>query len=132
MIDISPLKKALATLDRALAARAKTPDDEFVRDACIQRFEYTYELCHKLLRRFLEESEPADTAQLSFPSLIRLAFTRGLLAQSWDSWNDYREARNNTSHAYDEAKAAAVLKTLPAFAGEVRFLVDALRARLGQ
>ena len=122
MIDVAPLRKALATLDAGLDALALAPDDHFIRDACIKRFEYCYELSHKMLRRYLEATEPATTDQLSFPAMIRLGFERGLLAGSWDVWNEFRAARNNTSHAYDEAKAGAVLKLLPAFASEARFL----------
>lgn len=40
-LNLSPLVKAIQSLQSALA-QAK---DEFVRDAVIQRFEYTYELC---------------------------------------------------------------------------------------
>jgi nucleotidyltransferase substrate binding protein (TIGR01987 family) len=129
MIDVSSLSKALATLDTGLAALAKAPDDKFIRDACIQRFEYSYELCHKMLRRYLEASEPVATDQLSFPALIRLGFERGLLAKSWDVWADFRTARNNTSHAYDEAKASAVLKILPDFTREAHFLLAAITSR---
>ena len=129
MIDISSLERALATLDAALAAHEAAPEDAFIRDACIQRFEYTYELCHRMLRRFLTASEPAGTEQLSFPTLIRLGHLRGLLAKSWDIWGSFREARNNTSHAYDEAKANSVLKILPEFATEAHFLVAALATR---
>ena len=70
MIDISSLIQALAMLDEALAARAAARADKFIRDACIQRFEYSYELTHKMLRRYLESSEPTKIHQLSFPNLI--------------------------------------------------------------
>ena len=30
-------------------------EDEQIRDGLIQRFEFTYELCHKMLRRYLKE-----------------------------------------------------------------------------
>jgi nucleotidyltransferase substrate binding protein (TIGR01987 family) len=128
VIDISPLKHALATLDRALDALAHAPNDEFIRDASIQRFEYSYELTHKLLRRYLEESEPA-VAELSFPQMIRLAFERNLLNTSWDVWKPFREARNQTSHAYDEQKATQVLRIIPQFAVEAAYLCRQIEAR---
>jgi nucleotidyltransferase substrate binding protein (TIGR01987 family) len=129
MIDISSLRQALATLDEALAARAGAPEDKFIRDACIQRFEYSYELAHKMLRRFLEAAEPGGVRELSFPNLIRLGFERGLLAQSWDVWMGFREARNATSHTYDEAKAAGVMEKIPAFAVAARFLATQIDAQ---
>jgi predicted nucleotidyltransferase len=49
-------------LEAALARHKQSPDDGIVRDACIQRFEFTYELSHEMLRRFLEatSANPAD------------------------------------------------------------------------
>jgi nucleotidyltransferase substrate binding protein (TIGR01987 family) len=128
MIDITTLKQALATLEEAVRARANNPADKYVRDACIQRFEYTYELTHKMLRRYLEETEPA-VREMSFPQLIRLGFARGLLRTSWDIWNDFRDARNKTSHTYDEAKAESVAALIPGFASEAAFLRDQIEAR---
>ncbi len=129
MIDISSLRQALATLDEALTAHARAPEDKFIRDACIQRFEYSYELTHKMLRRYLEATEPAEVHQLSFPNLIRLGYERGLLEQSWDVWTKFRDARNATSHAYDEAKASDVVEKIPSFAAAARFMAQQIEAR---
>jgi nucleotidyltransferase substrate binding protein (TIGR01987 family) len=128
MIDISSLRQALATLDEALAARATAPGDKFIRDACIQRFEYSYELSHKMLRRYLAESEPA-VHEMSFPRMIRLGYERGLLSESWDVWTIFRDARNATSHAYDEAKANEVLEKIPAFAAAAHFMAKQIEAQ---
>jgi nucleotidyltransferase substrate binding protein (TIGR01987 family) len=128
-IDLTSLHRALATLDEALVARSRAPEDKFIRDACIQRFEYTYELTHKMLRRYLEATEPAGVKELSFPNLIRLGYERSLLAQSWDFWANIRDARNATSHAYDEAKAAEVVAHIPAFATASRFLAMQIEAQ---
>lgn len=128
-LELSPFNRALAALDEALEALADRPGDKFVRDACIQRFEYSYELAHKFLRRYLETTEPAGVRELSFPDLVRLGFERGLLMESWDVWKDFRDARNATSHAYDEAKALEVIVKLPAFAKAARFLADQIAVR---
>jgi nucleotidyltransferase substrate binding protein (TIGR01987 family) len=129
MIDTSSLAKALDTLDIALSAHAAAPADAFVRDACIQRFEYSYELAHKMLRRHLAATEQSSVQELSFPNLIRLAYRRGRLAESWDIWSIFRDARNATSHAYNEAKAVEVVKNIPAFAAAARFLLTQLDAQ---
>ena len=47
MFDFTSLTKAIASLSAALDAAKVRPEDEFVRDASIQRFEYTDELCVK-------------------------------------------------------------------------------------
>ena len=62
MLDFRSLQLATASLAEALEAAKLRPDDAFVRDASIQRFEYTYELCVKSLRRaklqlFLRDAE---------------------------------------------------------------------------
>lgn len=84
-LDTLALSKAIRALQRALTQLEKTPEDEFVRDACVQRFEFTYELSSKFLRRYLALTEPnADDVQaMSFPTLIRTAAERGLLLNDW-------------------------------------------------
>jgi nucleotidyltransferase substrate binding protein (TIGR01987 family) len=128
MIDISSLRQALSTLDEALAARATAPGDKFIRDACIQRFEYSYESTHKMLRRYLAASDPA-VHEMSFPSLIRMGYERGLLAQSWDVWTQFRDARNATNDAYDEAIAEELVEKIPAFAIAARFMATQIEAQ---
>lgn len=131
MIDFSSLQKALKTLEEALTARAADPADKFIRDACIQRFEYSYELSHKMLRRFLEATEPspARIGELSFPDLIRLGFERGILAGEWVVWKGFRDARNITSHAYDETKAEEVLAGIPPFLQEAGKMLKEMTRR---
>ena len=43
-LDFTSLESALATLQVGIAAHKDAPEDLFIRDACIQRFEYTFEL----------------------------------------------------------------------------------------
>lgn len=131
MIDVSSLEKALASLNEALAAHASKPDDMFIRDAAIQRFEYTYELSHKMLRRYLEVSEPSMEVvqELSFLDLIRLASERGLLKSELVVWRKFRDSRNATSHAYDEAKAEAVFAGIASFRDEAKALLDEINTR---
>ena len=72
VIDFSSLEKALASLKRALDRSQGVPEDEELRDAVIQRFEYCYDLCWKMLKRQLEEEAPAafPADRLSFRELI--------------------------------------------------------------
>lgn len=127
-LDLSSLEKALAALAEVLAARKAEPGNGFVLDACIQRFEFTYELCWKMLRRHLENTEAAAESidAMSFPELIRMGSERGLLRSGWDRWKVWREARNATSHTYDALKAQKVAGVVPDFFEEARFLLEAL------
>ena len=130
-LDLSSLKNALTSLNEALNARKEQSDNLFIRDASIQRFEYTYELACKMLKRYLEmtEANPAEIDQMSFPTLIRTGAEKGLLKNSWDKWSYYRTARNLTSHTYNEVKAVEVCQIIPDFFEEASFLYEQLHKR---
>ncbi|MDX2101102.1 MAG: HI0074 family nucleotidyltransferase substrate-binding subunit [Alphaproteobacteria bacterium] len=131
MIDVGPLARALASLTEALEAYEQRDRDPFVRDAAIQRFEYTYELTHKMLRRALAEREPASAAvnELSFPDLVRLAHRRGLVRSEWAVWRRFREDRNATSHTYNPDTADRVFAGLMPFRDEAAYVLMKLTRR---
>lgn len=132
-LELSSFEKALASLIEALTEYDRT-QSQFVKDACIQRFEYTYELAHKLLKRQLEamSANPGEIDQMSFPDMIRTGAERGLLANGWDEWRRFRDARNATSHAYNEKKANEVFARIPAFRDEAAFLLARLAERTAE
>lgn len=127
MLQLTSLEKAITSLKEVLEEYEKTKNI-FVRDACIQRFEYTYELSHKMLKRHLEMSSanPAEIDQMSFQDLIRTGCEKALLLHGWGEWKLYRKARGATSHAYDEGKALDVLSMVPAFFEEAKYLFEQL------
>ena len=129
MLDFRSLQFAIASLAEALEAAEMRPDDAFVRDASIQRFEYTYELCVKSLRRQLEamSDSPAELDALGYRDMIRVGVERGLIVAEAE-WFRYRELRNITAHVYDPAKAAQVFGKLPAFLGDAKALLGKLVA----
>ena len=124
-LDIQPLKKAIASLQAALARHELAPDDDVVRDGCIQRFEFTYELSHKMLKRFLEatSADPAGVDAMAFPDLIRTGSERGILRSDWSHWKEFHKARSITSHVYDERKPREVFAVIPDFLGEAEHLL---------
>lgn len=131
MLDITSFEKALTTLAQALNAYKDAPTNDYIRDACIQRFEYCYELSHKMLKRYLEMTEPTTAVidDMSFASLIRLGYERGLLSAEWSIWKGFRQARNMTSHTYDEHKASDVYQIIPSFLIEASFLLQEIKKR---
>ena len=80
-LSIEPFEKAIVSLEVALDRHAQDSSDDLVRDACIQRFEFTYELAHKMLKRFLEatSANPDEFDNMTFQDLIRSGNERGLL-----------------------------------------------------
>jgi nucleotidyltransferase substrate binding protein (TIGR01987 family) len=128
MLDFTPLGKAVATLASALQETAVRRDDLLARDGCIQRFECTYELCVKSLRRQLEEmaDSPGEIDALGYKDMLRVAVERGLIADAV-AWFGFRELRNTTSHAYDPDKAAQVFNGIPSFLVQAQLLLDHLK-----
>ncbi len=130
-LDTSSLRQAIAQLARGLDEARAEPGRDLLCDGVIQRFEYTYELSHKLLRRFLEQTDasPDRLDGSSFADLIRLGSERGLLRSDWDVWRTYRTARGTTSHTYDSAMARQVFALVPAFLEDAQALLDVLDHR---
>jgi hypothetical protein len=90
-----------------LAEVVALPASELVRDATIQRFEFTFEVVWKALKLYLERqghecAGPRPT--------IKKAFTEKLINQAdeADLWFRMIEDRNLTSHAYDEKLAKSI------------------------
>lgn len=138
-LDFTPLENAIGQLEKSLKfARSplgqQSPDlFEQLRNSVIQCFEFTYELSHKMLRRFLREAaaNPDDFESMSFADLIRTGSEQGLLRSDWGRWKAYRQARTDSSHTYDEKKAAAVYEVAQDFVEEARFLYAKLIDRSG-
>ena len=131
MIDLSPFKSAVGQLQSAILEQASEPHRILLRAGLIQTFEYTFELSHKMIRRYLSETEPSPTAvaELTFEALIRRADELGLVVSPVATWKDFRQARTDTSHTYNEKKAESVLARIPAFAQEAAFLLKRLEER---
>ena len=128
-LDLTSFGLALASLHRAIARwDASQGQDEELRDACIQRFEYTFELSWKMLKRRLELDLPDahSVDAMNFRDLVRSGTERGLLRDA-DAWMVYRDKRNITSHTYNAAKAAEVAAVIPSFAVQAAGLLARLQ-----
>jgi len=95
-------KKALARLEEALAE--KEPD-QYVYDAVIKRFEFTYELAWKLLKAFIEYKGGED---VRFPrDIFKEAYAKGLL-ENGEVWLSMLQDRNLSSHTYSQERAMEI------------------------
>jgi nucleotidyltransferase substrate binding protein (TIGR01987 family) len=129
-LNLKSLQDALASLGRGLDRwQTAGAHDEELRDACIQRFEYCFELSWKMLKRRLELDLPdaGSVDAMSFRELIRHGGERGLV-RDVDAWMVFRDKRNTTSHSYNAAKAAEVAAVLPEFAVHALDLLAQLQA----
>jgi nucleotidyltransferase substrate binding protein (TIGR01987 family) len=131
-LDVTALANAVLRLREGLARCREEPTDEQLRDGLIQRFEFTYELSHRMLRRFLRETAPSpdEVERMAFADLIRAGSAQGVLRAGWPAWRRFREMRARTSHVYDGAAALAVAAAIPEFLQEAEHLCSALQRRL--
>lgn len=130
MIDLTPFEKALKTLDEIIIRYEKEKDDDAIRDAVIQRFEYTYSLSIKMLTRFLQSQAIDLPDTLTFNEIIRKANQLGLLLSNLEKWTDYRQKRNMTSHTYEESIAQSVVSVVYDFQKDATFLLNELKKRI--
>lgn len=131
-LDISPLSKAIQRLDEGLKRYQTDISDTQIRDGLIQRFEFTYELSHKMLRRYLilKSASPSLIGEMNFQDIVRTGNEKNLLLGNWMDWKKYREMRSRTSHTYDEETALDVVAGIPKFLAEVKFLQQKLESLL--
>ncbi len=129
IMDISPLEKSIARLDEGLTRYQQHRKDAQLRDGLIQRFEFTYELSHKMLKRYLKltSATPQLFDDMPFQDLVRLGNAQGLLHDNWPIWRKYREMRTKTSHTYDEEVALEVVTSIPDFLKEAIYLHEQLK-----
>ncbi len=121
-----------ARLREGLERHRREPYDELLRDGLIQRFTFSYELSHRMLRRYLRmvAASPDAFDQMPFQDLIRTGNEQGLLRGDWPVWRRYRDMRAKTSHTYAAAVAEQVVAGIPDFLADVLFLRDELQRRL--
>lgn len=130
-LDLSSLSNAVQRLREGLARYERERGDEQIRDGLIRRFEFTYELSHKMLRRYLrqEAASPDDIERLSFADLVRAGNAAGLLRGEWPAWRRFREIRTRTSHTYDAKAALEIVAAIPEFLLEAEHLCAELERR---
>jgi len=100
-------KRALDTLKEIL----EKPFSIVVRDATIQRFEYTFEALWKFLKEYLKEQE--GIISNSPKTCFRDAFSSGLLSEEEAvKFLEMTDDRNMTAHTYNENVAQILYKRI--------------------
>ncbi len=116
---------ALKTLDEVL----RQPKTAIVRDASIQRFEYTLEAVWKAAQRYLKVAESLDLA--SPKSVIRSCRQAGLLDDPQTrAALQMADDRNLTVHTYNESLAEQIYARILRYAPVLRAWLDAMASRL--
>lgn len=116
-------EKALASLKEAIDFHAKCQEEvakKIARDALIQRFEFCVELSWKVAAKTM--GSRSTTAN---PVIREMA--QNLLIADPGLWFEFVEARNKTSHSYNEAVAQEVHSTAIRFMPEGMALLEKLK-----
>lgn len=135
-LDLSSLRKAVDSLNRAVNVASHmingtvdTDQEDVIRAGVIQNFEFTYELCWKFMKRWLEINVSGETVDgLTRKELFRIAAEHRLIADV-EAWFSYHKARNETAHTYDKKKADDVYESAIRFLREARDLLNVLEEK---
>lgn len=112
----------LQTASKRLQEALKRDKDDIVRDAVIQRFEFTFELTWKAIMTILREN---DIEFRGVKTVFRDAARIGLL-ENVEDWFSYLEARNLTTHTYDLETAEKVYQRAKEFSKSLTTLLPKL------
>lgn len=94
-----------------LSEAAAQPETDLMRDATIQRFEFTFEVTWKTLKLYLER----QGFECSGPRpVLKKAFQASLIPtpEEADVWLRMLDDRNLTSHAYDRILALGIYQRI--------------------
>jgi len=103
--------RALNTLKEIV----KEPFSTIVRDAAIQRFEYTFEAFWKFIREYLKEKEGiiANSPKACFKEIFALGRVD---EEETVALQEMTDKRNDTSHTYKQAVAQAIYEKINGYA----------------
>lgn len=124
-VSIAEFTKALVSLQEVLMAQSTQQDPkikEMLRDASIQRFEFTIELAVKVSIKSLGLNSMAPK-----PAIREMA--RAGLIHDIQAWFDFIEARNKSSHSYDEDVAKEVMASANKFVVSAEDLLARLKTK---
>lgn len=136
LLVLESLQKAIKSLEAVLE---KATDEELIsridditiyaiKAGAIQNFEFTYELCWKFMKRWLENTLGNTYVDgVSRRELYRIAAEHQLI-NDVDQWMVYHKARNITSHTYNEDRAEEVFQIARIFVADAKKLLHQIEA----
>lgn len=131
-LNLSVLKNSLATLKECYQDLNSQNDEKmkiYIKDSCIQRFEYTYEAAKKIMNKFLKKEYDKKDSDLTINNIFREMYGLGLI-ENFENWVDYRQKRNLTSHEYDINLTYPIIDIIPDFINDTEFLINKLEGLL--
>jgi nucleotidyltransferase substrate binding protein (TIGR01987 family) len=127
---VERLKEKLDVAQRALKTLQEVVEEKnpkaILRDAAIQRFEYTFEAVWKVGQGFLRSHEGLEVG--SPKGTIRGLFQTGYLnARQAELGLKMVDDRNLTSHTYSEGLSEQIFKELPKYAALMQLCLSVIK-----
>ena len=102
--------KAIKRLQEAMAEYTANTQNTVIRDGLIQRFEFTFELSWKALKEYMIDQGIKN--EMQFPKQVLKTAYENRIINDEKVWLDMLEARNSTSHIYDDKAAERIGKNI--------------------
>jgi len=108
----------------------KEPFSMIIRDATIQRFEYTFEALWKFLKEYLREKEGivSNSPKACFKEIFSLGF---LTEEETVRCLEMTDRRNDTSHTYKEEVAKLIYSKIKGYYTLMKNLLDKFEDKIG-
>ena len=118
-------RRALETFEEILVE----PFSVIVRDAAVQRFEYTFEAVWKFIKQYLKDKEGivCNSPKSCFKELFGLGL---LMEEETVSCLEMTDRRNDTSHTYKEEVARMIYKKLETYTILINGLLDKIQDKI--
>ena len=105
-LDVTSFENTLNSLNEVIEVYNSDKTNLITRDSMIQRYEYTYSLALKMIKRFFSQGAFVENVEgMTFNEMVRQANKMNLLKSNLEKWTDFRLMRNLTSHTYNEKVA---------------------------
>ncbi|WNY24913.1 HI0074 family nucleotidyltransferase substrate-binding subunit [Methanolapillus millepedarum] len=123
VLDLTSLKNGINALKETIQgekeAKEITSNKRILnglRAGVIQDFELSYELCFRFMNRWMKENVNPDFVNnsLSRREFYKWCSTYGLI-DNVSAWMEFHEARNSSTHTYDEKIADQVFQAALSF-----------------
>lgn len=118
---ISEIQKQYSNAVKRLQEALEADTSDIQRDASIQRFEFTLDICWKLLKEVLKEKHGIDCS--SPKSCFREAYSQKLIEYD-EFWLELVDLRNETVHTYNEKFAKEIYSKLPKALDYFKLILD--------
>lgn len=121
--SLSKFSDAIAQLEEACGLYPVKSRLE--RDGTIQRFEFTYELAWKCLKRYFEDRLEEVLTPLD---ALQLAYKHGIITDE-QVWLEMKKDRNMTSHVYNQNIAVEIYERINLrYMSEIKSLYNKLKS----